>query len=76
MKQPSSKSGAEDLEVKLARLELLTREQLVDLWCVLFGSDPPGKISDLLMRQAIAHRLQVRQLAANRTISSFRTARV
>src|ERR1019366_7793267 len=27
-----------------------------------YGSDPPGKISDLLMRQAIAHRLQVKHL--------------
>ena len=62
MKQPSSKGKAEALEAQLAQLEHLAREQLVEIWCELYGSNPPAKISDLLMRQAIAYRLQVRQL--------------
>jgi len=62
MKQSSSKGKAQDLEAQLAQLEHLTREQLVKGWRELYGSDPPGKISDLLMRQAIAYRLQVREL--------------
>jgi Protein of unknown function (DUF2924) len=60
MKQSSSRSRAEEIEAQLAQLEHLTRGQLVERWCELYGSDPPGKVSDLLMRQAIAYRLQVR----------------
>ena len=62
MKRSFFKSRAEDLEAQLAHLELLGREQLVEPWRELYGSDPPEKISHLLMRQAIAYRLQVRQL--------------
>jgi hypothetical protein len=62
MKRSFFKSRVEDLEAQLAQLEHLTREQLVERWCELYGSDPPGKVSDLLMRQAVAYRLQVRQL--------------
>ena len=62
MKRSFFKSRAEDLEAQLAQLERLTREQLTERWRELYGSEPPGKISDLLMRQAIAYRLQVRQL--------------
>ena len=62
MKRSFFKSRAEDLEAQLAQLELLTRKQLTARWRELYGSEPPGKISDLLMRQAIAYRLQVRQL--------------
>jgi hypothetical protein len=40
----------------------LNRTQLQELWRESYGSDPPEKISDLLMRQAIAHRLQVKHL--------------
>jgi hypothetical protein len=62
VKQFSSNSMADDIEAQLARLKHLNRGQLVERWRELYGSDPPGKISDLLMRQAIAYRLQVRQL--------------
>jgi hypothetical protein len=62
MKQTSPGKEPEPLERQLARLGGLHREQLMGLWRDLYGSDPPGKISDLLMRQAIAYRLQVRQL--------------
>jgi hypothetical protein len=40
----------------------LSRSELLKLWCDSYGSDPPEKISDLLMRQDIAHRLQVKHL--------------
>jgi len=40
----------------------LNRTKLRELWRDSYGSDPPEKISDLLMRQAIAHRIQVKVL--------------
>ena len=49
-------------EQQIADLTNLNRTKLRELWRDLYGSDPPEKISDLLMRQAIAHRLQVKHL--------------
>ena len=48
--------------VWLASLPNLSRSELQGLWRDSYGSDPPEKINDLLMRQAIAHRLQVKHL--------------
>jgi len=48
------------VEEQLADLANLNRTKLRELWRDSYGSDPPEKISDLLMRQAIAHRLQVK----------------
>ena len=50
------------LEEQLAGLPYLNRTELWKLWRDSYGSDPPEKISYLLMRQAIAHRLQVKHL--------------
>ena len=50
------------IEVQLAGLPNLNRTKLRELWRDSYGSDPPEKISDLLLRQAIAHRLQVKHL--------------
>ena len=50
------------IESQLADLANLNRTKLRELWRDSYGSDPPEKISDLLMRQAIAHRLQVKHL--------------
>jgi hypothetical protein len=50
------------MEVQLASLPNLNRAELRELWHDLYGSDPPERISDLLMRQAIAHRIQVKHL--------------
>ena len=47
------------LKGQLDRLSKLDRTQLRERWRNSFGSDPPEKISDLLMQQAIAHRLQI-----------------
>ena len=48
------------IEPWLADLANLNRTKLRELWRDSYGSDPPERISDLLMRQAIAHRLQVK----------------
>ena len=50
------------IEVQLDSLPDFSRSELLKLWRDSYGSDPPEKISDLLMRQAIAHRLQVKHL--------------
>ena len=42
------------IEVQLAGLPNLNRTKLRELWRDSYGSDPPEKISDLLLRQAIA----------------------
>ena len=53
---------SETLEVQLESLPNLNRKELHKLWRDSYGSAPPGKMSHLLMRQAIAHRLQVKRL--------------
>jgi hypothetical protein len=50
------------VETEIADLTNINRPKLRALWRDLYGSDPPEKISDLLMRQVIAHRLQVKHL--------------
>jgi hypothetical protein len=50
------------MEVLLDSVTNLNRSELQRLWRGSYGSDPPEKISILLMRQAIAHRLQVKHL--------------
>ena len=50
------------IEVQLDSVTNLNRSELQRLWRDSYGSDPPQKISVLLMRQAIAHRLQVKHL--------------
>jgi hypothetical protein len=52
---------AKSIELQLAGLPILNRTELRELWRDSYGSDPPEKISDLLLRQAIAHRLQVKR---------------
>jgi hypothetical protein len=48
----------------------LNRSKLRELWRDSYGSDPPAKISNLLLRQAVAHRLQVKHLGGlNRSTS-------
>jgi hypothetical protein len=50
------------LELQLAGVANLNRTKLRELWRDSYGSEPPEKISELLMRQAIAYRLQVKHL--------------
>jgi hypothetical protein len=49
------------IEVQLKNLPGLNRSELQRLWRDAYGLEPPEKISPQLMRQAIAHRLQVKQ---------------
>ena len=62
MRNTSENHWSKTIEVQLGSLPNLSRSDLLKLWCDSYGSDPPEKISDLLMRQAIAHRLQVQHL--------------
>src|SRR5271163_2870249 len=50
------------MKVQLKSLMNLNRSALQRHWRDSYGYDPPQKISVLLMRQAIAHRLQVKHL--------------
>ena len=61
MRTKTDHHPAKSIGVQLADLPILNRIELRELWRDSYGSDPPVKISDLLMRQAIAHRLQVKR---------------
>ena len=61
MRTKTDHHPAKSIGVQLADLPILNRTDLRELWRDSYGSDPPEKISDLLMRQAIAHRLQVKR---------------
>ena len=62
MRNTNENHWSRTIEVQLDSLPNLSRSELLKLWRHSYGSDPPEKISDLLMRQAIAHRLQVKHL--------------
>ncbi len=62
MRNATERHRSKTIELQLAGLPNLNRTKLRELWRDSYGSDPPEKISDLLMRQAIAHRLQVKHL--------------
>ena len=62
LKKATDHHRSKTLEVQLDSLPNLNRTKLRELWRDSYGSDPPEKISDLLLRQAIAHRLQVKHL--------------
>ena len=61
MRTKTDHHPVKSIGVQLAGLPILYRTELRELWRESYGSDPPVKISDLLMRQAIAHRLQVKR---------------
>ena len=50
------------LEQQLSDLPRLGRKDLAEQWRILYGSDPPPRLSRLLMVQALAHRLQLKNL--------------
>ena len=62
MRNASGNHRSTTIELQLDTLPNLSRSELVKLWRDSYGSEPPEKISDLLMRQAIAHRLQIKHL--------------
>ena len=62
MRSKTQHLRSKTIEVQLDSLPNLSRSELQSFWRDSYGSDPPEKISDLLMRQAIAHRIQVKHL--------------
>jgi hypothetical protein len=62
MKSSQSHAESNDLPRELARLRPLGAEQLKDQWRILYGIEPPPRISEDLLRRAIAYRLQERVL--------------
>jgi hypothetical protein len=62
LRNTSENHRSKTIEVQLDSLPHISRSELLKLWRDSYGSDPPEKISNLLMRQAIAHRLQVQHL--------------
>ena len=60
LRNPTKGHRSEPIKVQLGSLPKLDRAELRVRWRDSYGSDPPEKISDLLMQQAIAHRLQIR----------------
>jgi hypothetical protein len=62
LRNPSENHRSKTIEIELDSLQNLSRTELLKLWRDSYGSDPPEKISDLLMRQAIAHGLQIKHL--------------
>jgi hypothetical protein len=60
LRSPTKDQRSEPIKIRLGSLPKLNRIELRVRWRDSYGSDPPEKISDLLMQQAIAHRLQLR----------------
>jgi hypothetical protein len=72
LKNASERRRSATLEEQLSSLPNLNRTRLRNLWRDSYESDPPEKISNLLMRQAIAYWLQVKHLGG----LNFSTRRV
>jgi hypothetical protein len=60
LRNSSEHQRKETVREELKRLPDAKRSVLQGLWRDLYGSDPPEKISHQLLRQAIAHRLQIK----------------
>ena len=62
-----AKAGREGLAGEVAAIHHLARTDLLDRWRLLYGSEPPRRISSRLLRGAIAYRLQERALGGLKT---------
>ena len=62
MKSSPSDAELEQLYGELASLPALGPERLKERWRILYGTEPPPRISEDLLRRAIAYRLQERAL--------------
>jgi DUF2924 family protein len=60
MKSSPSDVEPDDLYGELASLPALGPERLKERWRILYGTEPPPRISEDLLRRAIAYRLQER----------------
>jgi hypothetical protein len=62
MKSTQSHARPDELSNELASLPALGPERLKERWRTLYGTEPPPRISEDLLRRAIAYRLQERSL--------------
>jgi Protein of unknown function (DUF2924) len=62
MKSNQSHAESDELSRELAGLPALGPERLKERWRALYGTEPPPRISEDLLRRAIAYRLQERAL--------------
>jgi hypothetical protein len=62
MKRSRSDTEPEGLSGQLASLRTLGPEPLKARWRALYGTEPPPRISEDLLRRAVAYRLQERAL--------------
>jgi DUF2924 family protein len=60
MKSSPSAAEPDKLYGELASLPALGPERLKERWRILYGTEPPPRISEDLLRRAIAYRLQER----------------
>ena len=65
MKSSPSDAKPDELYDELASLPALGPERLKERWRILYGTEPPPRISEDLLRRAIAYRLQERASAAS-----------
>jgi hypothetical protein len=57
MKSGQSNAPPDELSSELASLPALGPERLKERWRTLYGSEPPPRISEDLLRRAVAYRL-------------------
>ena len=62
MKSNRSHTESNELSGELAGLPALGPERLKERWRTLYGTEPPPRISEDLLRRAVAYRLQERAL--------------
>ena len=60
MKSSPSDAKPDELYGELASVPALGPERLKERWRILYGTEPPPRISEDLLRRAIAYRLQER----------------
>ena len=63
MKNSQSNVRPDELSGELASLPALDPERLKERWRTLYGTEPPPRISEDLLRRAVAYRLQERALS-------------
>ena len=60
MKSSPTDTEPDELYDELTNLPAVGSERLKERWRILYGTEPPPRISEDLLRRAIAHRLQER----------------
>jgi len=62
MKRSLSEAEPDVLSAELASFPALGPERFKERWETLYGAEPPPRISEDLLRRAVAYRLQERAL--------------